>query len=180
MHNVYTIDDLEKNNVDALSYRYLTYTSHYRNKLNFTWDGVKAAQVSLNRLRELTMQHKGVENKVDEEKIKDFEKRFLDAINDDINIPVALSVVWEVAKEQTKSNDYFNLLKKFDTVLSLDLDKEENKEESYPEEVEKILEERKIARDEKDFQKSDILRDKLKELGYIVMDSKEGQKLKKV
>ncbi len=180
LHNVYTIDDLEKNNVDALSYRYLTYTSHYRNKLNFTWDGVKAAQVSLNRLRELTMQHKGVENKVDEEKIKDFEKRFLDAINDDINIPVALSVVWEVAKEQTKSNDYFNLLKKFDTVLSLDLDKEENKEESYPEEVEKILEERKIARDEKDFQKSDILRDKLKELGYIVMDSKEGQKLKKV
>lgn len=182
LHNVYTLDDLKKNNIEPLAYRYLTYSSHYRNKLNFTWEGVKSAQVSLNRLRELTLQHKDVDNKVDAEKIKELEQRFLDSINDDINIPAALAVVWEVAKEQTKSNMYYELLKKFDTVLSLNLDKEvtEEKIEEYPEKVLNLLDERRKARENKDFSESDRLRDLLKEMGYLVIDSKEGQKLKKV
>ena len=173
---------MKKNNIEPLAYRYLTYSSHYRNKLNFTWEGVKSAQVSLNRLRELTLQHKDVDNKVDAEKIKELEQRFLDSINDDINIPAALAVVWEVAKEQTKSNMYYELLKKFDTVLSLNLDKEvtEEKIEEYPEKVLNLLDERRKARENKDFSESDRLRDLLKEMGYLVIDSKEGQKLKKV
>ena len=106
--NVYTLDDLEKKGIEPLSYRYLSYTSHYRNKLNFTWDGIKSAQVSLNRLREMTIQHKGKNSSEDKKeldnKITEYEKRFRDAINDDINMPIAMSVVWEVAKEQDKSN----------------------------------------------------------------------------
>lgn len=181
LHNVYTLEDLKKNNIEPLAYRYLTYSSHYRNKLNFTWEGVKSAQVALNRLRELTLQHKGVNNKVDDERIKELEQEFLYAINDDINIPAALAVVWKVAKEQTKSNMYYELLKKFDTVLSLNLDKEMVEEiEEYPEEVIKLLDQRKKARENKDFSESDRLRDMLKEMGYLVIDSKDGQKLKKV
>ena len=93
-----------------------------------------------------------------------------------------MAIVWEVAKEQTKSNKYYLLLKKFDSVLALDLDKKNESEdmEEYPEEIMEILRKRKIARDNKDFKESDILRDKLKELGYLVIDSKDGQKLKKV
>lgn len=181
LHNVYTLDDLQDRGIEPLAYRYFTYSSHYRNKLNFTWDGVKSAQVSLNRLRELTLKHKGVSFKVDEEKIKELENRFVEAINDDINMPVALSVVWEVAREQEKSNMYYDLLKKFDSILSLEIDKEVSNEiEEYSDEVKEILNKRKIARENKDFNESDVLRDKLKELGYLVIDSKEGQKLKKV
>lgn len=179
--NVYTLDDLEKENIEPLAYRYLTYSSHYRNKLNFTWEGVKSSQISLNRLRELTLQHKNVNNKIEEVKLQELENRFKEAINDDINIPVALAVVWEIAKEQTKSNMYYELLMKFDKLLSLDLDKKISEEViEYSDEIKDILNRRKVARENKNFQESDILRDKLKELGYLVIDSKEGQKLKKV
>lgn len=181
LHNVYTLDDLQARGIEPLAYRYFTYSSHYRNKLNFTWDGVKSAQIALNRLRELTLKHKGIDTKIDEEKIKELENRFVEAINDDINMPLAMSVVWEIAREQVKSNIYYDLLKKFDSILSLEIDKDvSNEVEEYSDEIKEILNSRKIARENKDFNESDRLRDKLKELGYIVIDSKEGQKLKKV
>ncbi len=180
--NVYRIVDLEDKGIEALAYRYFTFISHYRNKLNFTWDGIKSAQISLNRLRETTLSHKGIENEIDIRTIEEYEKRFLDALNDDINIPMAVSICWEVARENIKSNDYYKLLKKFDEVLSLEIDKvqEEKDEIELPSEVIDILERRKTARENKDFNLSDILRDELKDHGYIVIDSKEGQKVEKV
>lgn len=178
--NVYTISDLENKGFEPLSYRYLTYTAHYRNKLNFTWDALKSAQVSLNKLRELTLLHKNKLNEVNKDKIKKYEESFLDAINDDMNMPVAISIIWEVAKENIKSNDYFNLIKKFDSVVSLNLDKiSEVKTKNIPDNIKSILEERKIARKNKDFKKSDLLRDKLSEFGYNVKDTKDGQIIEK-
>ena len=179
--NVYKLDDLIKRGIEPLAYRFFTYTSHYRNKLNFTWDAIKAAQISLDRLRELTLSHKGVDTKIDKQKLEDFENRFKNALNDDLNMPASLAVAFEVAKEHEKSNDYYLLLKKFDTVLSLNIDLKKQEEKiKIPEEIKNILQERKEARDKKDFKTSDILRDKLKSLGYIVIDSKEGQKIEKI
>lgn len=179
--NVYKLDDLIKRGIEPLAYRFFTYTSHYRNKLNFTWDAIKAAQISLDRLRELTLSHKGVDTKIDKQKLEEFENRFKNALNDDLNMPASLAVAFEVAKEHEKSNDYYLLLKKFDTVLSLNIDLKKQEEKiKIPEEIKDILQERKEARDKKDFKTSDILRDKLKSLGYIVIDSKEGQKIEKI
>ena len=179
--NVYKLDDLVKRGIEPLAYRFFTYTSHYRNKLNFTWDAIKAAQISLDRLRELTLSHKGVDTKIDKQKLEEFENRFKNALNDDLNMPASLAVAFEVAKEHEKSNDYYLLLKKFDTVLSLNIDLKKQEEKiKIPEEIKDILQERKEARDKKDFKTSDILRDKLKSLGYIVIDSKEGQKIEKI
>ena len=96
-------------------------------------------------------------------------------------MPARLAITYEVAKEHEKSNDYYLLLKKFDTVLSLNIDLKKQEEKiKIPEEIKNILQERKEARDKKDFKTSDILRDKLKSLGYIVIDSKEGQKIEKI
>ena len=81
--NVYKLDDLIKRGIEPLAYRFFTYTSHYRNKLNFTWDAIKAAQISLDRLRELTLSHKGVDTKIDKQKLEDFENRFKNALNDE-------------------------------------------------------------------------------------------------
>ena len=182
--NVYKIEDLEKRGFEPLAYRYLSYTSHYRNKLNFTWEGIKSAQISLNRLRELTLSHKGKEGKISKDVLDESENKFLDAINDDINMPVAISVVWDLAKNEVKSNDIYNLILKFDKVLSLDLNKKQEdkkiKEENLPEEILEILDKRKKARESKDYALSDMLRDELKHKGYIVKDSKEGQKVEKV
>lgn len=178
--NVYTLNDLKAKGIDALSYRYFTYSSHYRNKLNFTWDAIKSAKNSLNKLRDMIALHKGVNKKIDKNIISKYEEQFLDAINDDMNMPVAISIVWEIAKEKEKSNDFYELIKKFDSVLSLDLDKNDKEDINIPEDIKLILNERKDARKNKNFTKSDELRDKLKELGYIVKDTKDGQIIEKV
>lgn len=182
LHNVYTLDDLEKRGIEPLAYRYFTYTSHYRNKLNFTWDGIKSCQVSLDRLRELVNSHKDLNNNVDGEVLKDFENRFIEAINDDLNMPVAISIVWELAKYSVKSNKIYELIMKFDSILSLDLNKvkKDNKNVEVPNEILELLEQRKKARESKDYALSDTLRDKIKEKGYIVKDTKEGQEIEKV
>ena len=124
--------------------------------------------------------HKDVNNKIDKNIISKYEEQFLDAINDDMNMPVAISIIWEIAKEKEKSNDFYELIKKFDSVLSLDLDKNYKEDIDIPEDIKLILKERKDARESKNFEKSDELRDKLKELGYIVKDTKEGQNIEKV
>lgn len=178
--NVYTLNDLKAKGIDALSYRYFTYSSHYRNKLNFTWDAIKSAKNSLNKLRDMIALHKDVNKKIDKNIISKYEEQFLDAINDDMNMPVAISIVWEIAKEKEKSNDFYELIKKFDSVLSLDLDKNDKEDINIPEDIKLILNERKDARKNKNFAKSDELRDKLKELGYIVKDTKDGQIIEKV
>ena len=178
--NVYTLNDLKAKGIDALSYRYFTYSSHYRNKLNFTWDAIKSAKNSLNKLRDMIALHKDVNKKIDKNIISKYEEQFLYAINDDMNMPVAISIVWEIAKEKEKSNDFYELIKKFDSVLSLDLDKNDKEDINIPEDIKLILNERKDARKNKDFAKSDELRDKLKELGYIVKDTKDGQIIEKV
>lgn len=178
--NVYTLNDLKAKGIDALSYRYFTYSSHYRNKLNFTWDAIKSAKNSLNKLRDMIALHKDVNKKIDKNIISKYEEQFLDAINDDMNMPVAISIVWEIAKEKEKSNDFYELIKKFDSVLSLDLDKNDKEDINITEDIKLILNERKDARKNKNFAKSDELRDKLKELGYIVKDTKDGQIIEKV
>ena len=124
--------------------------------------------------------HKDVNKKIDKNIISKYEEQFLDAINDDMNMPVAISIVWEIAKEKEKSNDFYELIKKFDSVLSLDLDKNDKEDINIPEDIKLILNERKDARKNKNFAKSDELRDKLKELGYIVKDTKDGQIIEKV
>ena len=182
--NVYTLDDLEKKGISPLTYRFFTYSSHYRNKLNFTWEAIKSAQNSLEKLREQVVSHKDINNKIPKKILDEYENKFLDAINEDMNMPVAISVVFDVAKQKEKSNDYFKLLKKFDSVLSLKLDditeNGKNKQEELPSEIVDLLKKRKQAREDKDYKLSDEIRDEIKQKGYIVIDTKEGQKIEKV
>lgn len=177
LNNVYTISDLEAKGFTAMDYRMFNFTSHYRNKLNFTWDSLEAAKISLARLREnYKIQFSGIED-VEESVIEEYKNRFNEAINDDLNMPQAMSVVWEVAKNPVKSPKFAKLLLKFDEILGLKLGEEEKIELS--EDIQKIVDERKIARENKDWAKSDELRDVLNEKGYIVKDSKDGMEVLK-
>lgn len=179
LHNVYTISDLEEKGIEPLAYRYFTFTAHYRTKLNFTWDAIKTAQVSLDRLRELTRKHKEGKAKIDKEKIEEYRKRFTDAINDDINMPNVLAVMWDIAREKEKSKDYYDLLMEIDGITSLDLDKIKEEKVVIPDNIQELLNQREKARSVKDFALSDKLRDEINNNGYIVLDTKEGQIIKK-
>ena len=95
-------------------------------------------------------------------------------------MPLAVSIAWEVAKQEEKSKQLFELLMKFDKVLSLNLNEELESESELPEKIVKLLKERDEARKNKNFELSDMIRDKIKEEGYAVKDTKEGQKVERL
>lgn len=177
LNNVYTISDLEAKGYSAMDYRMFNYTSHYRNKLNFTWESLDAAKVALSRLKEGYKKHANGTDDVSDAVIAEYKKQFNEAINDDLNMPQAMSVVWEALRNQNKSKKIAELILDFDRVLGLKIDKEENIELS--DEIKTLVEERKKAREIKDWAKSDEIRDILNEKGYIVKDSKDGMQILK-
>ena len=178
LNNLYTLDDLKEKGYEPEVYKMFNFSSHYKKPINFTFEAMDAAKVALNRLKEGYKRHLVGEEIVEESFIKEFETRFLEAINDDLNMPQALSVIWDVVKYEKKSKLLAELLLKFDTVLGLNIDKEEKID--LPEEIINIVEERKQARLNKDWNKSDELRDKLMSLGYTVKDTKDGMEVNKI
>ena len=175
--NTYLIDDIIARGYSPLAYRLFNYSCHYRGKLNFTWEGIESANTSLIRLREGYQKHLNGNSNVSDEIIADMENRFHQAINDDMNMPLALSVVWEAVKYPEKSPKIAQLLKKFDTVLGIKID--EVQETKIPQEILDLVEERKQARSDKNWSESDRLRDLIAEKGYIVKDMKDGTEVLK-
>lgn len=182
--NVYLLRDIINKGYDPLVYRLFCYTCNYRNKLNFTWEGIESTSKSLERLRNAYQTHlKGTEELNDEDikKLKEIENDFNRAINDDMNMPLAMSYVWELARYEKKSTKIAELLQKFDKVLAIKIDKE-NKEEKnkISKEIIDLVEQRKKAREEKNWQESDRIRDLIKEKGYEIKDTKEGVEINKI
>ena len=179
--NVYLVKDIKEKGYEPLAYRLFSYSCNYRNKLNFTWEGIESAQKSLERLRGSYKAHlNGTDNldEKDKEKLANIEENFHKAINDDLNMPLAMSYVWETAKFEKKSPEVAKLLMKFDTVLGIRIDKQEEQKE-IPQEISELLEQRRKARENKDWAKSDEIRDLISEKGYIVKDTKNGQEISK-
>ena len=174
LNNLYTLADLEEKGFEPLVYRMFNYTSNYRAQINFTFEAMEAAKVALGRLREGYLKHAEGTEDVSDEEIKAYEERFLEAINDDLNMPVAMSVVWDVIKNPNKSKKLQILLLKFDEVLGLNLKDYKKEENVLPEEIQSLVNERNEARLNKNWAESDRIRDLLIEKGYTVKDSKEG------
>ena len=179
--NVYLLQDIIDRGYDPLTYKLFCYSSHYRNKLNFTWEAIESANKSLIKLKEGYNQHLNGKEEVNTEVLEEFENDFHKAINDDLNMPVAMSVVWEAIKYPKKSKKIAELLLKFDTVLGLKInEKINNKEEELPQEIIEMIEKRKKAREEKDWKLSDEIREELKKLGYNIKDEKNGMVVQKI
>lgn len=177
--NIYTLSDLKEKGYEPLDFKMLMFTSTYRSQMNFTWDSLDSAKISLQRLREGYLKELEGTEKIDESEIKDYENRFLEAINDDLNMPVAMSVVWDIIKNPKKSKDFANLLLKFDEVLGLDLKNYKKQDDKLPDEIIELVSKRDEARNSKDWAESDRIRDLLISKGYKVQDTKEGTVVKK-
>ena len=179
--NVYLLKDIINKGFNPLSYRLFTYSSHYRNKLNFTWESLEATEKSLERLKKGYKTHLEGKDEIDEKLINEYEEKFHKAINDDLNMPLAMGVVWDVIRNEKKSPEFAKLLLKFDDIMGLKIDEDDKEDVSIeiPEEILILVEKRKKARENKDWQESDRLRDIIKEKGYSVKDTKEGMKIEK-
>jgi cysteinyl-tRNA synthetase len=191
LENFYTLEDVEKKGFEPLALRYLYLTAHYRDPLNFTWESLQAAQNGLNNLRQLFLASKmqtdrTVLSEEKEQKVTDYSDRFTRAINDDLNTSAALAVLWETLKSNIPSEDKYDLAMSFDEVLGLGLNNIANTtnptniaNDGLPGEVQWLVRDRDKAREEKDWGKSDELRQKIQELGYEVLDTGEGQEVRK-
>lgn len=177
--NIYTLETLKEKGVDPLAFRYFVLGAHYRSPLNFTWEALEGAKTALRRLKQkINSESKNVtydKNKIDEI-INNNRNNFLKYINDDLSLPFALSYfINDVANGILPKDKKRELFIDFDRVLGLKLDEVEDFE--IPEEVKKLIEERDIARKNKDFQKSDELREKIESFGFEVKDTDEGTRL---
>ncbi len=179
--NVYLLKDIMEKGYDPIVYKLFSYSCHYRNKLNFTWEGIESTSKSLERLKNGYKNHLHGQDEVEDKLISSFEQKFHEAINDDLNMPVAMSTVWEVVRYEKKSPKLAELLLKFDEVLGLKINKPtSNFNEELPQEILDLVEKRKQARMDKDWAKSDELRELIQSKGYEVKDTKNGMEVKKV
>ena len=174
LNNLYTLDDLEEKGFEPLVYKMFNFSSHYRKKINFTLDAMESAKTALIRLRDGYIKHKNGEEDIDDKTIENYKEKFLEAINDDLNMPVAMSVVWDIIKNPIKSKKLADVILNFDEVLGFDLKNYEPVVEELPNEVKLLIAQRNSARANKNWAESDRLRDELIAMGYKVKDSKEG------
>lgn len=173
--NFYELKDLEDKGVEPLAFRYLCLTAHYRDKLNFTWDSLTAAQTALNKLR---AEIRAWEQPKDD--LGQFWQRFVEAANNDLNTPQAVGALWDMVHSSEPTSSKSKTILEMDKILGLELDKFLGKEIEIPDEVAKLVHLREQARKSGDFKESDKLRAEIKKLGYEVEDTPSGPKVKAV
>jgi len=170
--NGYTIADLAAKGFDPLAFRMFCLGAQYRQKQNFTWEALQAAQNALTRLRNIVRLW-------DSPTLVDgaLESEFLAAINDDLNSPKALAVVWKLVDSPLTTDIKAATLLAMDRVLGLSLNEVVAHPVEVPDDIQLLARERDEARAAKDWETSDKLRVELEAKGWNIEDTKDGQKL---
>jgi cysteinyl-tRNA synthetase len=171
--NFFRITELEEQGFDPLAFRYLALQARYRTPLNFSTEGLAGADRALRQLRERVDEwSKARGGTVSEE----WDSRFRAAIADDLDMPAVMALVSELVRSSMAQAGKAALLKRWDGVLGLDLDRAAP---PLPAEASRLLEAREKARQIKDFAESDRLRDELASLGVTVIDTPDGQRIRR-
>lgn len=173
--NALTLKELEDNGFSSLVYKYFTYSAHYRSHLTFSIESLSAAKNAYNHLKNIVVEIKT--EKTSKGSASSYIKQFEDAINDDLDMPKAVAVLWDLLKDsKLGSKQKLEAVKEFDKILGLSL--LESDKVSIPKEIIKLVKERETARNNKDWKKSDQIRTLINSKGYSVEDSPSGPKVK--
>lgn len=177
--NFIILQTLTDKGYSPLAYRYFLLGAHYRSKLNFTWTSMDAAQQTMNKLVYMAAQ-------MDEPTTADSSqlKGFFRAVYDDMNMPEALAVMWNLLKSDKPSEVKAATLFEMDAILGLDLRNQatalKEKLDAAGSELREMLEQRIRARSEKDFEQADAIRGSIHEKGFIIEDTEDGPVLRPV
>ncbi len=170
---------LEQRGFEPIHYRYFCMGSHYRSSLVFSWDALEAARKAFESLRNRVIgwkiQARSRPSKAapDKAHFEDYKTRFWNHIYDDINIPAAMGVLWDMAKDSTLSpSTQFKLICDFDRVLGLGV--EEFQRPALEPAAENLVKRRQEARERQDWKGADAIRDELLRIGIQLMDTPEG------
>ena len=171
-HNFYTLKDIIDRGIDPISYRFWLLMANYRTRVNFVWEALEGSKIALKRLYKLYIELGEKVGKVD----VNYQQKFKEYLEDDLDTPRALSLLWDIIKDENVSpSDKKATVLDFDKVFGLGF--ENLKKEKIPKEIIKLAEEREEARKNKNFKKSDELRDKINNLGYDIKDEENGYKI---
>jgi cysteinyl-tRNA synthetase len=174
-NNFFTTRDILDKGLTLLAFRYLALTAHYRSKLNFSWDSLAAAQNALNNLYQMIAVFEPASQIIPE-----FQKPFFEAVNNDLDTPKALAVMWDMLKSDQPAADKLATLIDFDRILGLNIEAVwQAAQATIPDVVRQLLDEREVARKNQDFTKSDKLRQAIESNGYIVEDTTDGVRIRK-
>ena len=172
--NTIHISDIEKRSIDPRAFRLLLLMAHYRSRIHFSWDALDGASQSLKRLRRTVKELHNDGGKI----IAKYEEQFKSALNNDLNSSLALSTLHEMLSDSNENDaDRYSTALHFDSVLSLGL---ADYVTPLPEEIMALIKDRDLARKDKNWALSDLLRDKLTEKGYLVMDGPNGTEVEKL
>ena len=178
--NFSTLRNIFKN-YNPMDVRYMVLSAHYRAPIDFSKKNLEQAKNSLEKIKGFVLNSKISKSKLNNKLIQKTQKDFEKAMDNDFDTPKALAVIFNFIKEANKQGtgkNAYNLIIKFDKVLGLNLDK--IKQEKVPTEIVNLAQEREKARKDKDYKKADKIREKIELKGFLIEDTKEGPKLKKI
>jgi len=173
-NNFYTLRDLEKKDFKSLAFRFLCMQTHYGKQMNFTFESLKSAEEGLSHLYNQAREFGTETGSID----KNFKNKFIAAVSDDFNTPQALAVIQELLKSDISNKNKLATVLDFDKVLGLNISGVFTAADLSVE-VADLVKVRDKARVEKKFDESDRLRAKIEKMGYIVEDTKDGQRIYK-
>ncbi len=172
-----TISLLESKGYNPLSYRFMCLQSHYRKQLLFTYEALDIAESTYKKLKNRVL-NLNKDGEINEEVFNEYKDKFIKTLEDDLNTANSISIIYDVLKSDSNDKTKYELIKDFDKVLSLDLTKEMKEIEMSIDEdlINKKIEARNLAKQNKDFKKADEIREELLNMGIILKDTREGTK----
>lgn len=172
-----TVSLLENKGYDSLAYRFFCLQSHYRNQLVFSYDALDIASNTYIKLKNKVKNIKeNVDGEIDKEIVNNYQNKFKEAIENDLNTSLMLTCLYDILKEDVNNNTKLEIIKSFDSVLSLDLleEKEKTIDEELVKYIEEQIEKRNLAKQNKDYETADKIRKELEEKNIIIKDTREG------
>ncbi len=175
--NAVTLQEVVEQGLDPMDLRYHYISVNYRVPLQFNWEALQGSRrARLSLIKKVSELGSGEGGKI----LTGYVDRFKGFLEDNLNMSGALSLIAELLKSKENPNDIVFTILDFDKVLGLKISESLEKDFELPKEVEVLLKERELAREEKDFGKSDSLRDEISKFGFKVMDTDDGQKIERL
>ncbi len=170
--NVYTISDIQNKKISPLAFRYLCLLTHYRARMNFTWEALAGAQEALDRIYNIAAI-------LGEPKIgcAEYEGNFFNVVSNDLNIPKAISILWEMLHSSYPESAKAESLYKMDEILGLKIKEKGEELKNVPSEILAMIEDRDKLRRAKKFNASDKIRRDIEKKGYVVEDEEKGTRI---
>jgi cysteinyl-tRNA synthetase len=176
--NIHRVTDLAEQGIDPLAYRLLCFGTRYRSEMDFDWQALEGTNRRLVSLRQRMAEWSSSERDGLSPQAKDLDRRFRKAVADDLDMPDALVVVNEAVSEGVPDADKYGLLSSWDAVLGLDLERLAREGFEVPPDVQGLIADRDAARSAGNFERSDAIRARLIDMGWEVMDTADGTKVR--